>query len=49
MLDHGLDAPTVAFEVGCENVCQFNLESIHLFGQPPTRNIKALREGRLSN
>lgn len=48
-LDHYLDGSTVAFEVGCDNVFQFILEYIRLFGQPLTRSIKTLTEGRLSN
>ena len=45
MLVDGTDASTVAFEVGYESVSQFNREYSRLFGQPPMRDIKALREG----
>ena len=46
MLIEGLDASTVAFEVGYESVSQFNREYSRLFGQPPMRDIKTLREGQ---
>ncbi|MGB8065966.1 MAG: AraC family transcriptional regulator [Candidatus Sulfotelmatobacter sp.] len=38
----GLDASTVAFEVGYEGVSQFNREYSRYIGQPPMRDIKAL-------
>ena len=44
MLVDGMDASTVAFEVGYESVSQFNREYSRFFGQPPMRDIKALRE-----
>lgn len=47
MLVDGIDASTVAFEVGYESVSQFNREYSRLFGQPPMRDIKALREGKV--
>ena len=43
MLIGGLDATSAAFEVGYESVSQFNREYSRLFGQPPMRDIKALR------
>ena len=46
MLLEGMDASTVAFEVGYESVSQFNREYSRFFGQPPMRDIKALREGK---
>ncbi len=44
MLLDGVDASTVAFEVGYESVSQFNREYSRFYGQPPMRDIKALRE-----
>ena len=46
MLRDGLDATSVAYEVGYESVSQFNREYSRFFGQPPMRNIKALRDGK---
>ena len=43
MLIDGLDATTVAFEVGYESVSQFNREYSRLFGLPPVRDIRTLR------
>ena len=43
MLVGGLDASTVAFEVGYESVSQFNREYKRFFGQPPMRDIRTLR------
>src|SRR5271168_1785268 len=47
MLVDGMDASTVAFEVGYESVSQFNREYSRFFGQPPRRDIQALREGKV--
>jgi len=48
MLIDALDASSVAFEVGYESVSQFNREYSRYFGQPPMRDIKALREAKLA-
>jgi AraC-like DNA-binding protein len=47
MLVDGIDASTVAFEVGYESVSQFNREYSRFFGQPPIRDIKKLRGERV--
>jgi len=43
MLYGGLDAASAAFEVGYESASQFSREYCRLFGQPPMREIRALR------
>lgn len=43
MLVEGLDATRAALEVGYESTSQFTREYKRLFGQPPMRDIKALR------
>jgi len=43
MLVDGLDAGSAAFEVGYESASQFNREYRRLFGQPPMRDVRALR------
>ena len=43
MLNEGLDAASAAFEVGYESASQFNREYSRFFGQPPIRDVKALR------
>lgn len=43
MLVDGLDAASAAFEVGYESATQFNREYSRFFGQPPRRDIQALR------
>lgn len=48
MLVDGIDASTVAFEVGYESVSQFNREYSRFFGQPPMRDIKTLREAKVA-
>ena len=43
MLMDGLDAASAAFEVGYESASQFNREYSRFFGQPPRRDVQALR------
>ena len=43
MLTDDLDASSAAIQVGYESVSQFNREYSRLFGQPPMRDIRALR------
>ena len=43
MLVEGLDATRAALEVGYESTSQFTREYKRLFGQPPMRDIKAMR------
>jgi AraC-like DNA-binding protein len=43
MLMDGLDATSAAYEVGYESVSQFNREYSRMFGDPPMRDIRALR------
>jgi AraC-like DNA-binding protein len=43
MLIDGLDAASAAFDVGYESASQFNREYSRYFGQPPMRDIRALR------
>jgi AraC-like DNA-binding protein len=47
MLMDGLDATSAAYEVGYESVSQFNREYSRFFGQPPMRDIKAVRDGKI--
>ncbi len=46
MLIDGIDASSVAYEVGYESVSQFSREYSRLFGQPPRRDIQALRDAK---
>jgi AraC-like DNA-binding protein len=43
MLMDGIDATSVAYEVGYESISQFSREYRRFFGQPPMRDINALR------
>lgn len=45
MLTDGIDATSVAYEVGYESVSQFSREYSRFFGKPPMRDIKSLRGG----
>jgi AraC-like DNA-binding protein len=47
MLMDGMDATSAAYEVGYESVSQFNREYSRFFGQPPMRDIKALRDSKV--
>jgi len=47
MLMDGLDATSAAYEVGYESVSQFSREYSRMFGQPPMRDIKALRDSKV--
>ena len=44
MLEGNIDASTAAYDVGYESISQFNREYSRLFGLPPMRDIKALRQ-----
>jgi AraC-like DNA-binding protein len=44
MLNHALDASNTAARVGYESVSQFNREYSRLFGAPPQRDIKRMRQ-----
>jgi len=48
MLTDDLDASSAALKVGYESVSQFNREYSRLFGQPPMRDIRALRSSGTS-
>jgi len=47
MLMDGIDATSAAYEVGYESVSQFNREYSRVFGLPPIRDIKALRDAKV--
>jgi AraC-like DNA-binding protein len=49
MLMDGLDATSAAYEVGYESVSQFSREYSRFFGQPPLRDIKALRDSNVGS
>ena len=44
MLTENMDAASAAFQVGYESHSQFNREYNRMFGSPPLRNIKSLRQ-----
>jgi len=48
MLMDGINATRAAFDVGYESVSQFSREYSRFFGQPPMRDVKALRDGRVA-
>jgi AraC-like DNA-binding protein len=48
MLTDGIDATNAAYEVGYESVSQFSREYSRFFGQPPMRDIKALRGAKVA-
>ena len=47
MLMDGLDATSAAYEVGYESVSQFSREYSRMFGLPPKRDIRALRDAKV--
>ncbi len=47
MLIDGIDASSAAYEVGYESISQFSREYSRFFGQPPMRDIRALRDSRV--
>jgi AraC-like DNA-binding protein len=47
MLTGELDAASAGFEVGYESPSQFNREYRRFFGQPPIRDIRAVRDGKI--
>jgi AraC-like DNA-binding protein len=44
MLNSSMDAASAAFEVGYESPTQFSREYSRFFGQPPIKDVRALRE-----
>ncbi|HZU25152.1 MAG TPA: AraC family transcriptional regulator [Bryobacteraceae bacterium] len=48
MITDGIDATRAAYEVGYESASQFSREYSRFFGQPPLRDVKALRDGRVA-
>lgn len=49
MLNNGLDAASAAFEVGYESATQFSREYNRFFGQPPMKDIRALRSSDVTS
>jgi len=49
MMTEGLDAASAAFEVGYESASQFSREYSRFFGQPPMRDIRAVRTTMAEN
>jgi AraC-like DNA-binding protein len=47
MLMDGLDATSAAYEVGYESVSQFSREYSRFFGQPPMRDVKAVKNQKV--
>ena len=47
MLNQGLDSGTTALRVGYESISQFTREYARLFGDPPSRDVKKLRQASL--
>jgi AraC-like DNA-binding protein len=47
MLMDGIDATSVAYEVGYQSASQFSREYSRFFGQPPMRDVKAIRDASL--
>jgi AraC-like DNA-binding protein len=47
MLAGGIDATSAAYEVGYESVSQFSREYRRLFGQPPKRDVRSLRDPKV--
>lgn len=43
----GLMPPVRRFEVGYESASQFSREYSRFFGQPPIRDVKSLRDGKV--
>jgi AraC-like DNA-binding protein len=48
MLLDGIDASSAAYEVGYESISQFSREYSRFFGQPPMRDVRALRDGKVA-